>query len=232
MTRFGDASFPSKPYTEEYASGWDRIWGGARGGDEPEPASDSKLGRGTMVPAADPPAADAPVDELHAWLDRAMGARQLAQGLEPACGRGCSDCCQQVVGVFEWEADRLVEAVEALPLERLEAVRERLDELLGRLTEDELGVMLTWPPPDKARLTWREAEVMCPLNDPSTGACLVWSARPSVCRLYNVVNGPEGVCDVPGARGVGVPFLDLLEEAARLNGAERTWLPLALSDRL
>ena len=223
MTQFM-GTFSSRPSSDGYRSGWDRVFGRRR-----EEVDGGEVIRERALPTGgDDPGPGADAAAVHAWLDRAMDERAAAGGAEPACGKGCSACCQQAVGVFGWEADRLAEAVAELP----DRVRDEIGRLVALDVRRGFDLLDPWPEDRQPRIDWREQGRSCPLNDRETGACLVWDSRPSVCRLYNVIDGPEGVCDVPGARGLSVPFVDLLERAGRINGTERRWLPLALAERL
>ena len=80
------------------------------------------------------------------------------------CRKGCDDCCRNLASIPqvtspEWEL--LAAALDALPLEVAEGVRQRIRENAGR------------PRP-----------VSCPLLDTRTGSCLVYQARPVACRAY------------------------------------------------
>lgn len=155
-----------------------------------------------------------------------MAARCSAQDVRPACRAGCPACCSQAVGVFAWEEDRLLGAFDALPAEVRSLAIEVAD---GQLATAEGRALSSWPPSDEARLAWRRLDMPCPLLDVGRGTCMVWRDRPSVCRLHNVVRGPQRVCDTPGAVGMAVPYVDLLAEAGRLDGASRRWLPAVLA---
>ena len=204
------------------------MWGGGLDGDRPEPAGERLLGRAAGLPAAGPPGQGADAVEVHAWIDRAMAARAEAQDVSPACRRGCSACCLQAVGVYSWEADRLAGAVAGRPGPVLAGVASRV----AAACAQGAAILDPWPGPDgEGRAAWRLLGRPCPLLDPADGSCLVHAARPAVCRAHNVVVGPEGVCDTPGASGMAVPYLDILAEAGRLAGTGRRWLPLALERR-
>lgn len=78
------------------------------------------------------------------------------------CAKGCDHCCRSLphlplVSAPEWE--RLTSAIEALPTATRAAV-------LARIREPAHG------------------KVICPLLDRERGACLVYEARPVVCRSY------------------------------------------------
>jgi len=79
------------------------------------------------------------------------------------CANGCDLCCRSLprlpeMTAAEWE--RLRDAIDALPADVREAIRTRTDEapFAGPLT--------------------------CPMLDRERGSCLVYEARPIVCRTY------------------------------------------------
>ena len=82
------------------------------------------------------------------------------------CAKGCDSCCRHLaeaprLTAAEWALLR--EALAALPAQRLDEVRQK---------------MQTWAagPPS--------FPVVCPLLDPVSGACPVYAARPVACRTY------------------------------------------------
>ena len=176
-----------------------------------------------------PPAPGADAAEIHAWLDGAMRGRAEVLGSEPACRRGCDTCCSDVVGIRPWEEARLAAAVLALPPVDRDGVRARTTAAV-RQSE---GAFDAWPPPEVLRRDWRLGGRRCPLVDPADSSCLVWPSRPATCRAHNVVEGPAGICDTPGAIGMAVPYADLLALADRLHGAApRRWLTAAVAEAL
>lgn len=82
-----------------------------------------------------------------------------------ACRRGCDACCRHLT-LFRVEGAALARALESLPTAQAEAVRER------------------------ARRA--SAEGPCPLLE--EGACLLYAARPLICRTHGLplLTGAEG----------------------------------------
>ena len=101
---------------------------------------------------------------LHAEIDARVQAIRSDRP-DWLCGKGCDGCCRRLADVprltaaeWEWLRDGLA----ALRPERLHEIRQ-----------------------DMAGLAARQSRpVVCPLLDPSTGACLVYAHRPVACRTY------------------------------------------------
>ncbi|HVV47965.1 MAG TPA: YkgJ family cysteine cluster protein [Bryobacteraceae bacterium] len=80
------------------------------------------------------------------------------------CRKGCDDCCRRLASVPRVTRDEwllMESAIDALPPGIAAVLRERIR--------------------DSARNT---RPVICPLLDPDTGACLIYTARPVACRSY------------------------------------------------
>jgi len=80
------------------------------------------------------------------------------------CRKGCDECCRHLASVplvTEEEWLLIAQAIEALPPETAESVRQRIRESAG----------LVRP-------------IVCPLLDCDSGACLTYEARPVACRAY------------------------------------------------
>ncbi len=80
------------------------------------------------------------------------------------CRKGCDDCCRRLASVPtvtepEWRA--IAEAMESLPKDTLDVIRKRIQD----------SALLSRP-------------IVCPMLDTSSGACLVYEARPVACRAY------------------------------------------------
>ncbi len=91
------------------------------------------------------------------------------------CGKGCGGCCQRLAEIpqltaAEWELLR--EALQALPRERLDAIRRDVANL---------AVQTSRP-------------LVCPLLDQVTQSCPVYAQRPVACRTYGFyVQRDQGV---------------------------------------
>lgn len=80
------------------------------------------------------------------------------------CRKGCDDCCRRLAAVPrvtepEWRA--IADAVESLPEETADVIRERIQN----------SAVLSRP-------------IVCPMLDTSSGSCLVYEGRPVACRAY------------------------------------------------
>ena len=80
------------------------------------------------------------------------------------CHKGCDDCCRHLAAVprisrLEWQS--ISAALDALPVDTGCLVRHRIQST-----------------------ACASRPVVCPLLDSDTGTCLVYEARPIVCRAY------------------------------------------------
>jgi hypothetical protein len=94
----------------------------------------------------------AKVDAL--WI---RSARLLSGRLR--CGPGCCDCCRQHISVFPVEAVSIALALDTLPHEAAEVLRDRAARVTG--------------------------EGPCPLLTPD-GRCALYAARPIICRTQGL----------------------------------------------
>lgn len=106
---------------------------------------------------------------LDAWTE---GARALHEG-RMECRRGCDDCCRRHLSLFPVEADALGRAAAELRSPEREALARHLADWDARHGEG-LG------------------EAPCPLL--SEGACLLYEARPVLCRTHGfpLLSRPSG----------------------------------------
>jgi hypothetical protein len=106
---------------------------------------------------------------LDAWAE---GAR-VRHGERMECRRGCDDCCRRHLTLFPLEAEALARAASALPATRREALARHL---------------AAW---DESHRDAPE-EAPCPLL--REGACLLYEARPVLCRTHGfpLLTRPSG----------------------------------------
>ena len=102
--------------------------------------------------------------ELHADIDARVDAIRESRP-DWLCRRGCDACCRRLAEIpvltqAEW--DWLLPGLRALPPEQLALIRE---------------AVCRWAD-DPSR------PLVCPLLDPSAGACRVYPYRPVACRTY------------------------------------------------
>ena len=120
-------------------------------------------------------------------IRRAAGA-----GRRVSCKSGCGQCCCQLVPVSAPEAIYIMETVFSEGNSRSGVYRERFSEIRDRLEKDGFWQKLMHidQAKDQSALAaeyWLR-RIPCPflLND----SCSIYSARPCICREYNVVSEP------------------------------------------
>lgn len=125
--------------------------------------------------------------EVDAWFD---GCLQAA-GPQLACRRGCSDCCRGLFEISLLDAWLLLEAFERLPEATRAAVRKRsaarLAELQRRWPQLRNPYLLNGLPEAEWTAMPEDDPTPCPLLD-AAGLCLVYDARPLICRLHGLPN--------------------------------------------
>jgi Fe-S-cluster containining protein len=164
-------------------------------------------------------------------LDERMRQRvrqtESTEGALSPCRKGCAHCCRQPALLQFYELAVLVEAIRALP-------RAQRDRIRGRLTQwtGELAKLSHYPvaAPDGAG-EYMRAGIVCPLLNPADESCLVYAARPLVCRMHQVVGSDPAACRDPAATLPFVRAVDLGYEALREFRADYggTPDPLAVS---
>jgi len=108
-----------------------------------------------------------PPSQLHQFhLDIDARVRSIRENRPDwLCGKGCDTCCRRLAEVpqltaAEW--DLLRQGLAALALEDLQEISQKVVALAGQTSRP----------------------IVCPLLDPSTGACPVYAQRPVACRTY------------------------------------------------
>ena len=156
-----------------------------------------------MLPARD--------TELVQIVDRSLADATGRGGAWMACRSGCTPCCHGVFRISQLDAERLRAAVRGLRKEepeRAAAILARAraavallapqfpgDPATGLLAQDLRRDERAWD--EFADLP--EADAACPVLDPATGRCELYSARPLTCRIFGppVQNeGGIGVCEL------------------------------------
>ncbi|HET8667899.1 MAG TPA: YkgJ family cysteine cluster protein [Terriglobales bacterium] len=123
-----------------------------------------------------------------------------------ACRPGCSQCCVGPFAISQLDAVRLQEGLAELertdPV-RAAAIRRRARESVARLSAEfpgdpQTGLLNDAPEADAAFDEFANDEP-CPVLDPATGTCDLYSARPMTCRLFGPPvrsDGGLGVCEL------------------------------------
>ncbi len=103
---------------------------------------------------------------LHDTVD-VFFARAVAAAPEQfACGPGCVECCRVDLSVFQVEAALIAKAFAALPDDIRAAAAERA-----------------------------ATGIHCCMIDPADGRCIVYDARPVICRSHGLTVLVEGAAD-------------------------------------
>jgi Fe-S-cluster containining protein len=110
-----------------------------------------------------------------------------------ACRSGCTACCHGVFRISALDAERLREGLCALEQQdpsRAAAIRMRAASLANELRAFFPGDPVTGKLDPEESGTWDEFADMeqtdgpCPVLDPATGRCELYSARPLTCRIF------------------------------------------------
>jgi len=139
---------------------------------------------------------------LDNWLQRATEQG----GSHIACRSGCAQCCMGVFAINRLDAARLQQGLSALAdrdLDRAQRILQRASESLERTVDYFPGDVETGILDDSA-----EAEEVfeefandepCPVLDPVTKTCDLYSHRPMTCRVFGPpvrTEGGLGVCEL------------------------------------
>jgi Fe-S-cluster containining protein len=163
------------------------------------------------------------VPALQGLVNAVVAAAEKGQAI--SCRKGCGACCRQLVPVSRTEGERLLQVVDALPLDRREA-------LLARFVAAEAAIEAAGLT-DRSGRSDRELSTAyfalrlpCPfLEDES---CSIHPERPLVCREY-LVTSPAALCAGPDQKGVTPVAVPKVSLAARgLQDETDDWFPLAL----
>jgi Fe-S-cluster containining protein len=169
-------------------------------------------------------------------------AQERDAGRPISCRKGCAACCRMLVPMSPPEAFALKAMVDALPIERRNALVGRLRDARARLEEAGLLTGLTALAESHRPLTDEEMEPMnqayyalrlpCPFLEGEI--CSIYEDRPAACREL-LVTTPADLCDdliqnpvrpLPAPVRVGTVLALLWSE---LNGGPPTLIPLPLA---
>jgi len=146
------------------------------------------------------PASDATLVQL---VDAALLVTARKSGAWLACKPGCSQCCVGVFAINQLDARRLCDGLAELSLldgERATRVRERTANSAKRLRStfpgDPTSGLLDENAEGSGEFNSFANDEVCPVLDPETGTCDLYSSRPMTCRVF----GPPIRCD----EGLGV----------------------------
>lgn len=143
-----------------------------------------------------------------ALADATLRARTPSGGSWLACRPGCTPCCHGVFRISMLDAERLRTSLRALDQHdphRAKSVRDRAAALVVRLWpsfpgDAASGLLAAEDDPAwDAFADLPEADAACPVLDPQTGRCDLYTGRPLTCRIFGppVQNeGGIGICEL------------------------------------
>ena len=125
--------------------------------------------------------------------DAALADSARRSGKWLACKPGCSQCCVGVFAINQLDAARLRRGLVAMDLEdaeRAASIRARVQATVAKLTPDFPGDpvsgIISEEDSDEANQRWNDFanDVPCPVLNPETGTCELYSSRPMLCRTF------------------------------------------------
>lgn len=141
-------------------------------------------------------------------VDAALADATRRSGDWLVCRKGCTQCCIGAFAINQLDAARLREGLATLELhdpERAARIRERARQSIARISADfpgdpSTGLLAEDQSSEERFLDFANDEP-CPVLDPETGACDLYTSRPLTCRVFGppVRSGPEGglgVCEL------------------------------------
>jgi Fe-S-cluster containining protein len=156
-----------------------------------------------MSPRLATPVSDATLVQI---VDAALLVTASKSGAWLACKAGCSQCCVGIFAINQLDALRLNDGLAALSLldsERAARVRERAAESAKRLRSgfpgDPISGLLDENAEGSEEFDSFANDEVCPVLDPETGRCDLYSSRPMTCRVFGPpVRSEEGlgVCEL------------------------------------
>ena len=166
-------------------------------------------------------------------VDAALAEAARKSGAWLVCRPGCYECCLGPFAITQSDAERLrqglAELEESDP-QRAARVRERSQAAAAKLSPMDEVVFDVW-------LEALPEDDPCPVLDPETGTCDLYSARPMTCRVF----GPPirwgsdaiGVCELcfDGATDEEIASCEVRIDAPEPDGESATIVALALSGR-
>jgi Fe-S-cluster containining protein len=188
-----------------------------------------------------PPAADRQLVQI---VDAALAEAARKSGPWLACRPGCTQCCMGPFPISQLDAVRLrhgLQELEASDPLRAARVRDRALDSVVRLSPNFPGNpatgILAEDEDAEARFADFANDELCPVLDPTTGMCDLYSARPMTCRTFGPplrsgAEGALGVCELcyRGASDAEIAAcemqpdpenleLSLIEEVEKASGA-------------
>jgi Fe-S-cluster containining protein len=169
------------------------------------------------------------IPSLFPILDDALASAVERSGPYLACRPGCHACCIGVFTISPLDAESLrssLTTLETTDPDRAARIHQRAFNSRARLTPEfpgdaTTGQLFTEPHHEAAFDDFANDEP-CPVLDPATGTCDLYSARPVQCRTF----GPP-ILDADHAIAVcELCFLEAPESAVTHALMDQSWRPL------
>lgn len=129
------------------------------------------------------------MNELFPIIDAALASAAERSGAHLACRPGCHQCCIGVFAITPLDAAALREGLAAAPNDLAASIRARALASRERLLaagfpgDPETGILFTEPHHEEDFEEFANDEP-CPVLDPATGTCDLYSSRPVQCRTF------------------------------------------------
>jgi Fe-S-cluster containining protein len=146
--------------------------------------------------------------ELIQIVDAALADAARRSGDWLVCRRGCMQCCIGAFAINQLDAARLRQGLAELEKHdpaRAARIRERARQSVARMAvnfpgDPTTGLLAEDEGSEERFLNFANDEP-CPVLDPESGACDLYTSRPLTCRVFGppVRSGPEGglgVCEL------------------------------------
>jgi Fe-S-cluster containining protein len=139
-------------------------------------------------------------------VDAALADATRRSGPWLVCRPGCAQCCMGVFSISQLDAVRLQQGLDDLQRhdpQRAAALRKRAREVVSRLSlafpgDPKTGILADDDDAEQLFADFANDEP-CPVLNPATGTCDLYSARPITCRAFGPPARSEdglGVCEL------------------------------------
>ena len=147
-----------------------------------------------------------PPDDKHLiqLMDAALADATRRSGTWLACRPGCSQCCHGVFAMNMLDAERLREGFRLAEADKQQRIRERVQQAIQQLSADfpgnaTTGILYEDEASQEAFEDFAN-EAACPVLDPATGTCDLYTHRPITCRVFGppvqTEEGGFGICEL------------------------------------
>jgi Fe-S-cluster containining protein len=126
--------------------------------------------------------------DLFPILDEALASTTRRSGDWLACEPGCYQCCVGVFAISQLDAEHLREGLALAEPNVAQRILERVAQSQARLLPDfpgdpTNGLLFTQPQHEEAFENFANDE-LCPVLDPKTGTCDLYTFRPVQCKTF------------------------------------------------